>query len=369
MTQPKFVIFNADDFGYSRGINRGIVEAHRRGVVTSTSLMVNTPATDDALALARDLPNLSIGLHVNFTNEAQHLVAFESPQVAREELRRQFEDFMSRRGCLPTHLDSHQHVHRIHTCRTAFEELAAEHGLHLRDAAPVTYKGGFYGQWEYGVSDPSKTTFEALAGILRAEIESGIYEMCVHPGHVDPDFLSVYHEDRERELATLTDPRVREILEELSIRLISFGDLAAAVAEARTADASADPWAGRKLELEALPGRYAVCRLPADHPWPSATGADGFYSVTRSAGELSVVCPEDRIPAGAHVETGWRCLRVVGPLDLGLVGVLACLLARGGVSLFSLSTFDTDHLLVREADLERALAALRAAGHTVCARA
>jgi predicted glycoside hydrolase/deacetylase ChbG (UPF0249 family) len=366
--RPKLVIFNADDFGYSRGINRGIVEAHEHGVVTSTSLMVNTPATDEAVALARDVPKLSIGLHVNFTNEAQRLVAFEDPRVVREELRRQFDGFVSRLGRLPTHLDSHQHVHRVPSCHRAFEELAAEHGLHLRDAPPVTYNGGFYGQWEYGVSDSSKISFEALAGILRNEIEAGIHEMCVHPGHVDPAFASVYHEDRERELATLTDPRVGTVLEEEGIRLIGFRDLAAAIAEIGGPAPRVDPWAGRKLDLEILAGRYAVCRLAADRPWPSAPSGDGLYSVTRSANELSVVCLESQIPRGGRTERGWRCLRVRGPLDLGVVGVLAGLttiLARAGVSLFALSTFDTDHILVREADLERAAAALGTAGHTV----
>jgi predicted glycoside hydrolase/deacetylase ChbG (UPF0249 family) len=82
----KYIIFNADDFGYSRGTNRGIAEAHRRGVLTSTGLMVNTPATDEAVRMSRDLPNLSIGLHVNFTNEAQRLVEFDDPKICRDEL-------------------------------------------------------------------------------------------------------------------------------------------------------------------------------------------------------------------------------------------------------------------------------------------
>jgi chitin disaccharide deacetylase len=227
----KAVIFNADDFGYGRGINRGIAEAHARGVVTSTSLMMNTPATREAVALAAGLPELSVGLHVNFTNEAERLIDFYDPAVARAELRRQFDVFVDLMGRLPTHLDSHQHVHRLRECRTAFEELAAEHGLHLRDAAPVTYKGGFYGQWEYGVSDPDKVSFAALERILRHEIESGIYEMCVHPGYVDADFSSVYRAERERELETLTDQRLRVVLAEEGIRLIGYGDLAATLAE------------------------------------------------------------------------------------------------------------------------------------------
>ncbi len=359
--EDKLVIFNADDFGYSRGITRGIAEAHERGVVTSTSLMVNTPATDEAVARSRDLPGLSIGLHVNFTNEAERLVDFYNPEVARAELRRQFDRFCDLMGRPPTHLDSHQHVHRIRECHPAFEELAREHGLHLRDAAPVTYKGGFYGQWEYGVSDPTKVSVEALERILRNEIAAGIYEMCVHPGHVDPDFSSVYHEDRERELATLTDPRVRTILDEERIRLIGFDQLPGTAAGPSWARAAG-------LELEVLRGRHAICRLPADHPWPFPRYEPGLLSVTRTSDELSVVCLESRAPEGARVEGGWRCLKVQGPLDLALVGVLASLtraLADAGLSLFALSTFDTDWLLVRESDLERAVGALTAAGHKV----
>jgi predicted glycoside hydrolase/deacetylase ChbG (UPF0249 family) len=369
----RVVIFNADDFGYSRGINRGIAESHLRGVVTSTSLMVNTPATEDAVALSRDLPALSVGLHVNFTNEAQRLVDFYAPGVARDELRRQLERFLALMGRLPTHLDSHQHVHRLRECRAAFDELAAEHGLHLRDAPPVVYKGGFYGQWEYGVSDPTKVSVAALEAILRRETPPGVYEMCVHPGRFDPDFESVYHRDRESELATLTDPRVRAILEEEGIRLIGYRDLAAVLAELGESPRSQAPGAGvaplrHRLTLDLFPERYAVCRLPADRPWPSAPQGSGLYSLTRDAEWLSVVCAERELPDGAQVENGWRAVRVRGPLDFGLVGILADLtsaLANARISLFALSTFETDWLLVRDGDLEGALAALRAAGHTV----
>jgi predicted glycoside hydrolase/deacetylase ChbG (UPF0249 family) len=365
----KFVIFNADDFGYGTGINRGIVEAHRNGVVTSTSLMVNTPATAEAVRLARELPDLSLGLHVNFTNEAERLVDFYDPRVARDELRRQFDLFVSLVGRAPTHLDSHQHIHRVRECAPAFQALAAEHGLHLRDKPPVTYKGGFYGQWEYGVSDPTKVSVEALERILRNEISDGIFEMCVHPGYVDAEFVSVYLKDRERELATLTAPRLRAILEDEKIRLIGFRDLAGATRElARTGRANGSRTRVGPLEIETLPGTYAICRLPPQHPWPAAPVSDGIFSITRSSSELSIVCLETSAPRDARIEPGWRCLKVRGPLDLDLVGImadLASVLAAAGVSLFAISTFETDAVLVRGRDLERALAALRSAGHSV----
>jgi hypothetical protein len=121
------------------------------------------------------------------------------------------------------------------------------------------------------------------------------------------------------------------------------------------------------LDIVLLPGRYAVCRLPADAALPAWTTGE-FISVTRTAEEQSVVCREEAVPVGVRCERGWRCLRVAGTLDLALVGVLASLLdplADAGVSVFAVSTFDTDHLLVREDDLVRATESLTAVGHRV----
>jgi predicted glycoside hydrolase/deacetylase ChbG (UPF0249 family) len=225
----KFVIFNADDFGYSDGINRGIVEAHERGVVTSATLMVNGPRAHEAARIAEEHPKLAVGLHVNFTNEADRLIDLESPKECRIELRRQYEHFLDLLGRKPTHLDSHQHVHRHPMRRLLFEQLADTEGLPLRDRAPVVFKGGFYAQWEYGVSDPDKVSMGALERILRREIDTGIYEMSCHPGYVDPQFEAVYHKDRELELRTLTDARLPELLAEEEIALISYRELPEAV--------------------------------------------------------------------------------------------------------------------------------------------
>lgn len=366
----KLVIFNADDFGYGSGINRGIVEAHANGVVTSTSLMVNAPATHEAVELAGAWPELSVGLHVNFTNEAERLVDFYDSRVARDELRRQFDIFVGLMGRLPTHLDSHQHVHRLRECRAAFEELASEHGLHLRDAPPVTYKGGFYGQWEYGVSDPTKVSLPALERILRQEISAGIYEMCVHPGHVDVTFESVYHADREQELATLTDPRVRAVLAEEGIGLISYRDLPGLLSRAHAPTASAPARSPAAQRLALLPERYAICSLRDGAAWEPPAGDCGLLSVTQTKQGFSVVCQERHAPSAARTDLGWRCLEVQGPLDLNLVGVVTSLtapLAQEGIALFAVSTFDTDYLLVRDTSLPAAVAALRAAGHHVIA--
>ena len=125
--------------------------------------------------------------------------------------------------------------------------------------------------------------------------------------------------------------------------------------------------------LKLLPGKYAVCRLAPDAPIPDAPTHGEFFSVTRTETELSVVLSEDRfsgdsLPAGARCETGFRLLRVDGPLGFSAVGILAALvtpLAEAGIPVLSLSTFDTDYLLIREAKVKAAADALRAAGHSV----
>jgi predicted glycoside hydrolase/deacetylase ChbG (UPF0249 family) len=221
----RVLIVNADDFGYGEPLNRGIVEAHDRGILTSTSLMVNTGAIDHALRLAEDRPRLAIGLHVNFTNEGERLVEFDDPEVCRSELRRQFDRFVELTGRKPTHIDSHQHVHRARGRRPFFIQLAEEHGLPLRDQPPVVFKGGFYGQWELGVTDPSKVSVEHLSRMLRQEMTGGVYELACHPGHYDRTERYIYNREREMELRTLSDPRIRQVIEEEGIQLISYAQL------------------------------------------------------------------------------------------------------------------------------------------------
>lgn len=126
--------------------------------------------------------------------------------------------------------------------------------------------------------------------------------------------------------------------------------------------------AGRSLQLEILPSVLAVCRLGADDPLPDWALAGTFISITRTSDELSIVCLQEEVPPDVRCKKGWRCLRVEGPLEFSEIGVLASLtaaLAAADVSLFALSTFDTDYLLVGEGDLERAVTALRGAGHQI----
>ena len=124
-----------------------------------------------------------------------------------------------------------------------------------------------------------------------------------------------------------------------------------------------------ELRLEIVPGRYAVCRLDPTEAVPTWAWTGQLASVTRTDAELSIICAESAVPATVErAERGWRALRVAGPLDFNAVGVMARLtapLARAGISILALATFDTDYLLVRDPDLGRAIAALRADGHDV----
>ncbi|MFC3456385.1 ACT domain-containing protein [Amycolatopsis speibonae] len=127
----------------------------------------------------------------------------------------------------------------------------------------------------------------------------------------------------------------------------------------------------RRLAIDVRPGEYAVARLAPDAPVPANLldpGEPVLISITRTPEELSVICPAGLAPAEATVEDGWRLLSVRGPLAFTLTGVIAALsseLAAAGVALFSMSTFDTDHVLVRGSELERAVKALRESGHEV----
>lgn len=123
------------------------------------------------------------------------------------------------------------------------------------------------------------------------------------------------------------------------------------------------------LDLDLLPGEYAVCRLPAGSPLPAGleVGA-GVVSVTWSPEEVSVICPADQAPPDANVARPWRCFRVDGLVNLALTGILASLvapLADARVNVFAFSTFDTDYVLVPTVRLAEAIAALSAAGHRV----
>jgi hypothetical protein len=124
------------------------------------------------------------------------------------------------------------------------------------------------------------------------------------------------------------------------------------------------------LDLAVLPGTFAVARLAPGAGVPAWALEGTVTSITRTPDELSIVCRSDAVPGDVQAERGWRAIRVAGTIDFALTGILASVLAplaAARISIFAVSTFDTDFVLVREAALGRALAALSAAGHRVAA--
>lgn len=121
-------------------------------------------------------------------------------------------------------------------------------------------------------------------------------------------------------------------------------------------------------KLSLLAGGFAVCRLAPDAPLPE-WGRDGaFCSITRTADELSVVCPQEAVPAGVQAEPGWSALKVAGPLDLALTGIAASItraLAAAAIPVIVIATYETDYVLVKEERLEATVEALAQAGHAV----
>jgi predicted glycoside hydrolase/deacetylase ChbG (UPF0249 family) len=205
------LIVNADDFGLTAGVNRAVAEAHRHGVLTSASLMVDEPGAREAASLARALPGLSVGLHAAAARDADWA----------GELRRQLARFDDLLGRTPTHLDSHHNVHRETDVLPQFQRVAAELGIPLREHSPARYFSRFYGQWD-GETHPEQISVERLVAMLDEEVGEGVTELATHPGYVDAQLRSGYAAEREVELATLVDPRVAEAIRERGIDLVGF---------------------------------------------------------------------------------------------------------------------------------------------------
>jgi len=217
----RHLIINADDFGSTDGINRGIVDCHLNGVVTSTSLMVFGAAAGEAAARAADLPRLSIGLHWVGDRPGSE-VDTDDPAAVRSELERQLTRFEGLVGRAPDHIDSHHHLHREEQLMPVFEEVAGELGVPLRGGAEIAYIGGFYAQWEWGVTELRHVSVPALQRILEEEVGEGWTELSCHPGYVTPALVSIYASEREAEVQTLTDPRIRTTIDQLGIKLESY---------------------------------------------------------------------------------------------------------------------------------------------------
>ena len=232
MAAARYLIVNADDFGRSQGVNRGIIETFERGIVTSASLMVRWPAAAAAAAYGRGHPDLSVGLHVDLgewayrdeTWEAVYeVVPLSDSRAVAEEVARQLAAFRHLLGRDPTHLDSHQHVHREEPVRSVLSALARQLMIPLRDCHPaVRYCGSFYGQTGNGIACPEAISVEGLLTIISA-LPSGVTELGCHPGERS-DIDSMYRNERAEEVKTLCHPQIRAALAAERIELRSFRD-------------------------------------------------------------------------------------------------------------------------------------------------
>ncbi|MCH9650632.1 MAG: ChbG/HpnK family deacetylase [Deltaproteobacteria bacterium] len=248
------LIINADDLGRTAGINSGIFQAHRQGVVTSATLMVNYPASPLAAAELPAVPGLGVGLHVALTGGVPTLPAEQVSSLVDEhgrlpakpedfealsasqvlaEVRAQLAKFQAMTGGLPTHLDGHHHCHRLPEVFSALVTVAVEHKLPVRMVSPEmrqaleragvpttdSFENSFYG--------PGATLENLLA--LLDNLPAGVTEVMCHPARVDDELRggSGYSEERERELEVLTHPQVRSQVAALGIPSIHFGDLLA----------------------------------------------------------------------------------------------------------------------------------------------
>lgn len=265
----KRLIINSDDYGRTPEISRGIREAHSRGVVTSTTCMMNIPTTKDDIAIAlQETPNLGMGVHLvltmgdpisasetvpsitdenghffKYTPLVEHLPTLNIDEVKKEWLF-QIEAFIKAAGRKPTHLDSHHHSSYFSPdLFHAMLELAREYGCAIRFPFTGDISKELEGTYKrvpdliQKFNPPRPDTFvvdfydkhatrEELLNIIN-HLPDGTTEIMCHPGYTDEAFAkeSIYNNQRDGELEILTDPSIKEAIQANGIRLISFGSL------------------------------------------------------------------------------------------------------------------------------------------------
>src|SRR5213076_2735965 len=166
--------------------------------------------------LARECPSLSLGLHLELSTDDRKAV---DTQIERQAGR-----FRELVGVLPTHLDAHHNVHHDPRLLPHVLAWARRSAVPVRGHSEVRHVSKFYGQWG-GETHLEQIGVEGLLRVLDEEVREGVTELTCHPGYVEPGFRSSYAAEREVELRTLCDPRVRRAIRDWRIRLIGFRDL------------------------------------------------------------------------------------------------------------------------------------------------
>lgn len=253
MSRIRQLIVNADDFGFTRDVNAGIIEAHERGIVTSTTLMSTGAAFADAVERARAHPKLDVGCHlvlVGAPGLPPSLAALAAAVVAKrlrvlDILRSQVEKIL-RAGLYPTHLDTHKHTHLLAPVFEAVARVAGEFGiLWVRRPLPAPLFGRVLERIpaRYGLRMTDHFAGFRLTGRFGAaelvrmieRLPPGVTEFMCHPGRCTEELRRAptrLKESREREVAALTAPEVREALAAAGVRLVSFRELSGAAPQA-----------------------------------------------------------------------------------------------------------------------------------------
>ncbi|MDF2680803.1 MAG: hypothetical protein K0R47_1993 [Brevibacillus sp.] len=245
------LIVNADDFGYSKGVNLGIVEAHIEGIVSSATMMMNMPGVEHAFHLAADTPALGVGVHLVLTcgspleanvptltdenglfRRGQAHLAEASAEDVEREFTAQVERFF-RTGRKPTHIDSHHHVHARENILPVVLRLADRYGLPVRypwafeqgerpHTSPIHTTEGFSHHF-YG----DDLTVDGLIAIIEGLSGSSTAEIMTHPAYVDEELLkgSSYAIPRTKELQILTAPKVKEHIKQSKVQLVTFNEI------------------------------------------------------------------------------------------------------------------------------------------------
>ncbi|OGH11449.1 MAG: hypothetical protein A3B38_01365 [Candidatus Levybacteria bacterium RIFCSPLOWO2_01_FULL_36_13] len=220
----KRLIVNADDFGYSNGINEGIVKAHRDGIVTSTSLMVNSKAALHGVRLAKQNPKLSLGLHFQIEDDdftalwqTKRVIASVLIEKTKKEFLNQIDAFNKLVGMLPDHIDGHHHIHKMPRIYPFIRKWCKENYIPYR--GQINFINSFF-----GMPSMEAISIANLVKILNS-LPEGTSELMCHPGILSADLKSSYSEQRELELKTLTSQRIAQEVKNLRIKLINWKDL------------------------------------------------------------------------------------------------------------------------------------------------